>query len=88
MEDGGTLVEGMSPVGFGRVQKVTKARDSRPHIVARNHGVQLRDGAILIPQCLGSAFWIVGMCRSSLHSLLEAMQHDGHCKLSPPQLAP
>jgi len=49
------FVIGVSPVGFGGVQKVTEATYRRFHIVTRDHGVQFRDGAIRVLQDLNSA---------------------------------
>jgi hypothetical protein len=55
MQGGGALVEGVTPVGFGGVQQVTKAGDSRLHMVTSDHGVNFRDGAIRVLQDLDTA---------------------------------
>src|SRR5271155_1502164 len=59
MQDGSTLIEGVTAVGFGGIQKVTEAGDNRLHVVARNHCVMFQDGVAPVrvrPLPLGKYF--------------------------------
>jgi hypothetical protein len=39
MQDGSALVEGVTPVGFGGIQKVSEATDRRLHVIAAEHRI-------------------------------------------------